>query len=1001
MVKQIQKAKEHRIKQKLMSVAAGICLLSGQAAPVALAAQSASAGLMGTASPQDIQVLKKCLSKDTSTMSVAKNLLSKDFSLTEYEMLVISELIKQDIQKKAGNDEAMTSALKDLADLQNKYSNDYKTIFNHLPNEMKDAADKAADEALKKNQELAAPVQPHTVGNVGDASASNSGSYSPSFSSDDVKRIANTYGINYNPDAEKLEEMEAQGKTVQGAVQKAGSPSELADAMSLINIRRIPRNGLDKGEYEYTNPINPISDLNNEGIDLGTPDLESSIAAADSQDEKDSVQDLVDTMADIQDKKSKHFFLTMAHSIYYVDEKGEGNVPLDTSVTDDNGNYYQPSVTNQNQLEETLELGLGIRVHKALDLVLSVLAKNEDGNLSQDGTSWEFGNVLFKFHPERLDKGGLQKLNSQGIIIRDGGRVVGKRIGHNTSVVTDTENGTTTLQAGSLNMTYDKDEGVRFSNEDSRYYIGFGKMTLDFSTYTLQLSDCKAVQIGYHDNDQQLLVLYGKPTDARDGTIDEQGAKIKGQYDKDLFAAQYVTKKLLPNVTLTFNFAKGRDKGNINNPNGERKSEDTVYSLLVKGNHSKTSYEGEFAHINNKDLESNEAHSANADYLDITHQFSDKLNAQLHLINVDGNYDASSLVEDKTGDNLLTTNTGDGTPDYIYKPGQRGLDFTMNYTISDTAAMAFGYTRYSETEDKNSKTQFYLSGSKQWSLANKYGESRGDISLQQRFGYDSVSNRSYTNKSSDTTLSYSGSPWTDGQVSMDAQRVLDKEKGNETRFDLSVAHNFYPLDRVSVTPKVEYSLKKGTAGEEDSNAMDTTELINSLTIGYELIPDELTVNFLVSKEKYNIISSEIDEATGKKIDGERRNTMGVGLGFVWEPKRLLNGLTLGVSYRKDKVDYLDRNDNSNQDVWEYSAEYSRPISDKIRASLSYDYKSARDKAKPIYDDVTRTVSIDIDAQIGNHSSLNLQHSYESEYKPLDSAANHKTHTTTFQMVNRF
>ena len=156
----------------------------------------------------------------------------------------------------------------------------------------------------------------------------------------------------------------------------------------------------------------------------------------------------------------------------------------------------------------------------------------------------------------------------------------------------------------------------------------------------------------------------------------------------------------------------------------------------------------------------------------------------------------------------------------------------------------------------------------------------------------------------------------------------------------------------------------------------------------------------MSNEKYDVIASEIDEATGKKIDGERRNTLGVGLGLAWEPKKI-EGLSLGVSYRRDKVKYLDRADNSNQDVWEYSAEYSRPISDKVRATIAYDYKSAKDKLKPIYDDVTRNISIDIDARIGKHSSIQLQHSYESEYKPMDDNATSTTHTTTLQMVNRF
>ena len=385
----------------------------------------------------------------------------------------------------------------------------------------------------------------------------------------------------------------------------------------------------------------------------------------------------------------------------------------------------------------------------------------------------------------------------------------------------------------------------------------------------------------------------------------------------------------------------------------------------------------------------------------MSHRFTQRLSGNLHLINIDGTYDASSLVEDKTGTNLLTTNTGDGKADYLYETGQRGMDLTLNYVFPENASLAFGYTRYSQTTEGNSKTGLFLSGNKTWSLTNEYGDSRGEIGLQQRFEYRDVSNKDYINRVSETTLSYSGSPWEDGDATVEAQRLIDNADGNESRFDLTVAHHFYPLNRVSITPKVEYQKKNGSPGLDDTSAMDSSALVTSLTVGYELIPDQVTVNFLVSKEKYDIIESEIDKATGKKIDGEKRNVLGVGLGLVWEPKNI-PGLTAGVSYRRDKVDYFTPTvDHSNQDVWEYSLEYSRPIAENIRASISYDYKSAKDKLKPIYDDVTRTVSIDINATISDKTSIDIQHSYESEYKPLDAQANHKTRTTMIKMTNKF
>ena len=1069
MRKNTQKAKRAK---KMLSLAAAAMILSGQATPiVAMAAQSPQNGsrLLSQASPEDIHNIQSCLLQSNVESFVPQNLMMKNFTLTNYEMLVISEIIKRDIEKAEDSDEKK-AALKNLVDLQNKYSDEYEMIFNRLPKEIQQEA-KTIEKGTTQNPVFgafvqktdtptptpaSAPAATSTPQNT-NASASTATASSPtnnatapvttggletkssedanktpsgdmggeipsvssqikpaSYSDEDIVNMAKQYGI---PLASK-ERLEAARNGYQYDLQNAGSGAKLSDALSLINIRHSPMVGAE-GDYQYSNPLNPVLEINKESDYIGNPDSDSKIEKEDEKYTFRSIQDIIDAAADIEDRKAKHFFLTLAHSIYYVDSGTEGAMRYDTSVRDDNGNLYQVATPEEHELQQTLEIGLGVRVHKAIDLILSMVAKNEDGLLTNEGTTWEFGNVMFKFHPERI-KGlekikdieqlsnldpeqikqygvgqaaefALKRLNSAGIIIRNGGRVVGKRIGA-VEILTDTQSGNTSIGAGATRLIYDRDEGMMFSAEDSRYYLGFGKMSIDLSTYTLQLSDCKAVKVGYHDNAQELMLAYARPDD-------EENNIISSPYRKDVFAAQYIAKHLIPNMKLTFNFAKSMDKGDDPSATGVYKRNDTVYSMMVQGSTQKTSYEGEFAHIKNSytDVDGEEdSYSANADYLDISHQFSDKLKAQLHLINIDAGYDASTMVQDKTGTNLLTTTKGDGTPDYLYETGQKGLDLTLNYEIDPSASMAFGYSRYKETTEGNSKTEFYLSGDKQWDLKGK-----GTISLQQHFGYNKVSNREEPNKSSDTTVSYSGEPWKGGSVSADWQRTIDQESGNQTRYDLTVAHDFKPVERVTITPKFQYERKKGDAGISETSApMDTTTIINSLTVGYELVPEELTVNILVSDEKYKVIASEIDESTGKKIDGERRNTLGVGLGLAWEPKKI-KGLSLGVSYRRDKVRYLELGDDSNQDVWEYSIEYSRPISDKIRATISYDYKSTKDKVKPIYDDVTRNINIDIDARIGKHSSIQLQHSYESEYKPMDDNATSTTHTTTLQMVNRF
>ena len=177
--------------------------------------------------------------------------------------------------------------------------------------------------------------------------------------------------------------------------------------------------------------------------------------------------------------------------------------------------------------------------------------------------------------------------------------------------------------------------------------------------------------------------------------------------------------------------------------------------------------------------------------------------------------------------------------------------------------------------------------------------------------------------------------------------------------------------------------------------------INSLVIGYEVIPDELTLNFLISKEKYDVISADIDESTGRNVDGERRNILGRGIGLVWRPKAI-SGLEAAVGYRRDRVHYFEpKEDWSSQDVWDAKVSYSRNLGQMLQASLSYDYHAAKDRIKPIYDEVTRTVELSLDATVNDDSAIRIQHSYSKYYKPLDASSNYKEQTTTITMTNKF
>ena len=951
----------------------------------------------------DISLLKGYIKDNKLEDVLSSNLLSKNFNLNAYELLILSELIKSEIINNTQNENERNSILKDLLDLQNKYKNDYKLIFNKEPETVSDI-----DNNIKEDKDF------YNTPIIND---DNSSGYNP------VPNHPNRIPINGYSGKNDQENNSNNNPSLENQykdnIKHSSTPQELVDNMSLININSTNPHTTDR-EKPDTEGVSPLNDFsNNPEYDynkMSSPvnNLENKANAGDINEDKELLSDIINTEIDNSTKKAKNYFITLSHDIYYVDEGGEGNVPLDTSVTNDNGEYYQKTVTSQYQLEDALEIGLGFRVHKSLDLIVGMVASNDDGSIFNKGTKWEFGNVLFKFHPERLSPIEMKKLDTEGIVVKNNGKYVGKRLGHEVTVGTDTTSGNFSAQLGNNPnnaILYDRESGLELGSKDTKYFIGYGKLSLDLSSYTLQLSDCKAVEVGYNDKNESLILLYGKPDNSSDST--ETTSKYQNVSNRSLFAAQYTSHKMFPNMDIAFNYASGKSEGQLTNSTDINHTKTTVYSIVVKSKNMKgTSFQGEFAHSNNDyniDDNSNSTNSSgNADYFDIAHTFSNRLSGTLHLINIDGTYDASSLVEDKTGDYLLTTNTGDGLPDYLYKSGQKGLDLILNYNFPENASLAFGYTRYSKTTEQdsttgeyNSKTGIFLSGNKRWNLTDSNGVDKGTINFQQRFEYRDVSNKDYINHTSDSTLSYQGSPWENGEVAMDAQHISDNADGNENRFDLSVAHNFYPLERVTITPKIEYQRKIGTDGIEEQNAMNSTVLINSLTIGYELIPDELTVNLLISKEKYDIISSEIDESTGKKVDGEKRDVLGTGIGLVWEPSHIKN-LTLGLSYRKDKVHYYTPTDeNSNQDVWEFTAKYDKPISNNVRASISYDYKSAKDRVKPIYDDITRTVSININASINDTTSIKLEHSYESEYKPLDPSANHAVHTTVLRMTNKF
>jgi len=663
------------------------------------------------------------------------------------------------------------------------------------------------------------------------------------------------------------------------------------------------------------------------------------------------------------------------------------------------------------------------------------------------GTKWEFGDVMFRFHPERLkpkvDTGGVGvevdenggavtspdgktrvEVDSNGnrIAVSHGnaqirtdaeGREVGVTVGDAT-VEVDSETGAGYFANRFGKVAYDPSSGLQVSNPTGKYFLGFGKLSLNLSDYTLKLSNVRAVQVGYQDDDQKLAFIYGrtKEKEGYDETVMRSGTPTivhhPGTYQSIIRAVQYMTRTLLPNTELTFNFSRAEDRGSLATPNGTQKELTKAYSVTIQGEqgqHRKTSYDGEFAHEENYVRNGSgfqKVNSANAQYLTLTRQFTERLNGSLFLINIDRNYNTRALTEDKTGDYTYATNKGDDLPDYPYKVGQRGLDFSLNYDFQANAGVGFGYSRYSLTEDGNSKTTGYLSGYKDFDLSNPFGEIIGRLRVSEVMQYRKVSDKDYIQRVYNTQVVGDVTPWKDAHLTSEYQDIRDKARGNQKRFDVELSHDFYPLNRVTVTPDIRYERKIGEKGlEPDSKEIDSSSLVTSLTVGYELVPDELTVNVLISKERYDVISSEIDRASGKKIDGEKRNVLGMGIGLAWEPSKI-PGLTASISYRRDKVHYFTPQDKiSNQDVWDMNVEYERPIGSNVSASISYNYHAARDKINPIYNEVTRTVDANIYAQLGNGHMLTLRHEYNMVDKPIDPKASYKEHVTTIQMSNKF
>lgn len=970
--------------KKILCLSSSALLLSNQFFAVGYAASKDEVDLFQPVDRADLQTLEK-YADSTAKDFLSSNLLHKGYSLNAYEAVVLSVLIEKQL---SSNKNMPASDKQALLEIQNKLKPVYRKIMKKNP--------KAVSGSSKKASSSPSYLP---FGDISDAGTDDA---------DDAAGKTDNAASAQAPAPQEPTVRDKDIKQYQSDIADAKTPEELATAMSVINIKAHP--SAEDGDDQQDDDVSPLSDFMSGGAGK-LSELEDSENTDNFEPWKyDEFASLAEDYLTTKTKEERRFYMQAYHNLRYVKQTASGHVPLDTSVVDENGNYYQPEATNQYELEDSIDIGFGLRVHKALDLLFAVTAKNEDGIVGRPGTKLEFSNVLFKFHPERLQS------NKSKLRVRLDGSVVSTNIpGTDAGVSVNTDNGGIGVSVNGTEIGYDDTNGVTFVKDGvnytngmnqigkmfGKYFIGIGKLSIDFSSYTLQLSDCKAVELGYKDGMEGLTFVYAKPQSKEEGSDDAKNPQ-KGTFDRFLYAAQYTTKRLIPSMDLAFNFAKASDKGSLLHPGGATKTDSMVYGISFRSNGklARTEFEGELARsINTYGVGTSKSSrvSGNADYLDLTHTFSKYLSGTLHLVNIDGSFDASSMVEDNTGDYLLTDNNGDGKPDYLYESGQRGMDLSLAYRFPNEMNLAFGLSRYSLYTNGSSYTDIYLAGSKSWELANG-----GTFGIQQRFEHRKSSSQPWTNNSSNTTLSLENmQPWKDAEVSSHLQVTRDKVEGNDRRFDLSVAQNFYPLERVTVTPRFEYSSKKGEVGLDKEAAEDSTTIINSLAIGYEVVPDELTVNLLVSKEKYDIISADIDESTGRNTDGERRNVFGKGIGLVWKPKHIA-GLEAALSYRRDRVHYFEPKDDwSSQDVWDTKFSYSKNVGKMLQASLSYDYHSAKDHIKPIYDEVTRTVELNLDAVLSSDSYIRLSHSYSKYYSPLQASNNYTEQTTTISMSNKF
>lgn len=1015
-----------KMRKNILCFCSTAFLMSNQVLPAVASAEDKGLNLLKPADPADIQILKKYCTDETSS-PIPLEIFSEDIGLSEYEVLLLSELLRQNIEQKEQSQQTTKEDLTSLIELQNKYAELYPKVFQRLPQKLQTKTNEqktGLDESSKPN--LSIPEQ-----------------YPISQPNNSVP--SEPISVNSAPFPPVTKESSPE-ESFQQQLDSAKTPEELADALSFINIKNTPSaSPVMQKEYNDT-AISPLSEF--EASDLGSFSPSANVSGIKTGNKQDGLGSLAEEVSENLSRRAidngRKIYLYAEHYLTYVDTSSSGNAPLDKNMLDDNGNYYQRRVGNEYQLEDTLRIGVGIQVHKALDVLLGVVGKNENGMLWGNGTKWEFGDVMFRFHPERLrpkiDTGGYGVEvdgdggavtspdgktrvevdgNGQRVAVTHGnaqirtdehGREVGITVG-DTTVEVDTEGGGGYFANRFGKVAYSPSSGLQVSNPNGKYYVGFGKLSLNLSDYTLKLSEVRAVQVGYQDNNQKLAFIYGRPHSSKEGfTTLENGTPVNhpGVYKSIVRAVQYTTRTLLPNTELTFNFAQAEDKGTLATPNGTKKELTKAYSVTVQGEQGRlrrTSYDGEFAHAENyeyKDGIFKKTNSANAQYLTLTRQFTERLNGSLFLVNIDRNYNTKALTEDKTGDYTYATNKGDGNPDYPYEVGQKGLDFSLNYDFQANAGVGIGYTRYSMTKDGNSKTTGYISAYKDFNLSNPMGEVIGRLRASEVMQYRKVSNRDYIQRAYNTQLAGEVTPWKDGHLTSEYQDIKDNAQGNQKRFNVELSHDFYPLNRVTVTPDIRYESKKGETGREaDSHAIDTSTLITSLTVGYELVPDELTVNVLISKERYNVITSEIDRSSGRKIDGERRNVLGVGIGLAWEPEKI-PGLTASISYRRDKVHYFTPQDKiSNQDVWDMNVEYERPIGSSMSASISYNYHSAKDKINPIYNEVTRSIDANVYAQLGHGHMLTLRHEYNMVDKPIDPKASYKEHVTTIQMSNKF